>query len=117
MVHELTLNKKTGIFALIAAATLCQVAAAELRLSLDARQPGADPTNQWEDLSGFNNPFTAFGTPTLETNFFGDVYRFGDGGDRDYFVGDVANEDNFDFDTAIAGSADPFTVVMFLNTL
>jgi hypothetical protein len=45
----------------------------------------------------------------------GDVYRFNDTEVKDSFLGDVADESNFDFDTAKGTGADPFTVVMYAS--
>jgi hypothetical protein len=92
------------------------IAQAGLRLSLDARAPGSSPSTEWADLSGNNQPFTAVGIPTLTTTGVGDVYRFNEDRTGDSFIGDVADESNFDFDVASGTGADPFTVVMYAGS-
>ena len=83
---------------------------AELLLSLDARQPGASPGSQWEDLSGNNAPFTSNGNPVH--NAGSGIYTFSRNG---LFTGNVANESLYDFDTDVAGpgQGDPYTVVIY----
>jgi hypothetical protein len=102
------------------------VADASLVLSLDARNTTA---GQWDDLSGNNSPFTpnssfaggagigdvnAGSAPTLATVGVGQVYDFNiDSTGPDFFASTVANNNNFDFDTAKGTGANPFSVVIY----
>ena len=120
-------------FALLICLLSAAPSKAALVLSLDAREPGPDPTNSWQDLSGTNSPFTANsnfdGTGGLgdvnagsapmlvnDPNSVGAFYDFNNAADTTgpaFFASSVGDNDNFDFDTAKGTSTDPFTVVVY----
>ena len=81
-----------------------------LLLSLDARQPGSDPGNQWEDLTGNNQPFILQAGAFLNSGWgIGGVPAF-QFYNKSYALGNAADEGNFDF-----GLSDQFTVVTRSN--
>jgi len=85
---------------------------ADLLLSLDARQPGPNPSTEWADLSGMNQPFVGGFDSTLHpggTNLpihnlnggpggvYGPVYEFGGGGSVHWFESQGADQAKFNF--------------------
>ena len=126
--------KKSSLIALSLSVVLMLSISAQAAnvLSLDARNPGPNPSTEWKDLSGTNSPFTANSSfdgttsgvgdvnagsaPLLVTQSVGAVYDFNNAADTTgpaFFASSVGDNDNFDFDTAKGTSTDPFTVVVY----
>ena len=85
-------------------------AEATLLLSLDARQPGASPATQWEDLTGNNLPFTLHNGAFLNSGWGTGTQPAFQLYSKSWIEGNVADEGNFDFSLS-----DAFTVVTRSN--
>ena len=107
-------------------------AQAALLLSLDARQPGSDPNNQWLDLSGNNAPLLPVadpvinpggGLPVYNSNggggTYGPVYEFGRSGLVHWFETQGGDHAKFNFPAATNGQpanpAGEVTVVAYFD--
>ena len=111
----------SSVISVLLVVLVVNTAGAELVLSLDARQPGASPGTQWEDLSGTNQPFTAAsGTGGLPVyNSTAEVYEFGRSAQIHWFECAAEDEDKFDFPAnhwqQPANPAGQVTIVAYMN--
>jgi len=78
-------------------------------LYLDAADAGANPYGTWEDLSASGYDFENLGAAYNWTN---KSYMFNG---ASQFLQGTGDESIFDFDVSQGGSADPFTVVLYVN--
>ena len=101
------------MFSIVALMIAASTAQAELRLSIDGRDPGATPGTSVQDLSGMNSDLTVSGATY---NAGSQDWSFTQGTSNE-IIGQAADEGNFDFETDKkgAGLGNAFTVVGYYD--